>query len=513
VPPTRESLLAEVSRHGWPEEVLDDELVTAFLSIGDKVDGTVRLPVGALLDGTFELIVSPDRMSAQLTVTPPRGGIPVTEEQVRAALAARGIVSGIHDEMLTSAVIHMTSEPVLIAEGRLPQPGKPTHFESLIEALKKRQNEDDENAHIDYRDMGNLTLVAPNDPLMRRIPATPGEPGEDVLGTPIEPDPISDLPFAANLAGVSADPEDPCLLLAAIAGVPRVVNNGVVVNALNEIESVDLNSGNIDFQGTLRVRGDVTMGMKVKVTGDLVVNGTIEAAEVHAGGNITVNGGIIGMADTIAHDGQEQSRVARITCGGTVKARFVSNAHVDAGKNVAIEREVRQCEIFAGESVLVGPPGTLNGVITGGRVHALKSVQSGSIGSMSAPPTEICVGLDPRAQNKRAALAAERHDLVDKQEKLEKLVLFLAANPQKDVNGVGERARQTLQMTLEGLTDLAARETKLAEELAPLAGASITAKKTFFSGVTLRIVNKAMEVFEDQIGGKAVIDGEAIAIK
>lgn len=513
LPPTRELLVAAVRERGWPEEVLDEELVSAFLHAGLMVDGTVRLPVGALLDGTFELYISPDHMSAELTVTPPRGGVPVTEEQVRAALNEKGIVSGILDDALRQAVILMTGEPVRIAEGRPPQPGKPTHFESLIEALKKRQDEDDENAIIDYRDMGKLTLVSPNDPLMRRIPAVPGEPGEDVLGTPIEPEPVTDQPFADKLSGVTTDPEDPCLLLASIAGVPVVVDRGVTVNALVEIESVDLSTGNIDFDGALRVRGDITMGMRVRVSGDLVVNGTIEAAEVHAGGNITVNGGIIGMAETISSDGHEQSRAARITCGGTVKARFISNAEVDAAKNVAVEREIRQSHIIAGESVLVGPPGTQNGVITGGKVQALKSVQAGSIGSMSAPPTEIHVGLDPHAQTKRAAIAAERQDLIDKKEKLEKLILFLHANPQKDVNGVGERARQTLQMIVTSQADLETREAELIEELKPLESATITAKKSFFSGVRLHIVDKVMEIFEDQIGGKAGLTDEAIVIR
>ncbi len=54
----------------------------------------------------------------------------------------------------------------------------------------------------------------------------------------------------------------------------------------------------------------------------------------------------------------EQSRAARITCAGTVKARFIGNAEVDAAKNVAVEREVRQSHVIAGESVLVASPGT-----------------------------------------------------------------------------------------------------------------------------------------------------------
>ncbi|WP_144632622.1 DUF342 domain-containing protein [Bordetella genomosp. 13] len=514
VPPTRQALAAAVQAQGWGLEVLDEELVASFLNACHDADGAVRLAIGAIIvHGSFELDVTPDLMSALLTLKPPRGGNPVTEDDVRNALKASGIIAGILDLTLRDLIAQGECENVVIAEGKYPVPGRQGHFESLLESLTVRQREDDEDAIIDYREMGNLTLVVPGEPLMRRIPSTPGEPGHNVLGRPIEPPPLPDVPFAPNLTGVETDPDDPDLLLAAIAGVPMVVAQGVQVNSLVEVDAVDLTSGNIEFDGTLRVKGDITMGMLVRVTGDVVVNGTIEAAHVHAGGNITVNGGIVGMADAFARDNRGNSRQAHISCGGTVKARFLSNAEVSAGKNVAVEREVRQCTISAGESVLVGPPGSQQGTVTGGQVQALKSVQSGTLGSMAASPTEVRVGLDPHATAKRAALADERRDLDDKKDKLEKLVLFLKANPHKNVNGVGDRAANTLHQVLAGLTDLQAREEQLNRDLLPLQTATITAKKRFYGGVKLYIANRRMEFIEDQIGGRAGLENGEIVIR
>jgi uncharacterized protein (DUF342 family) len=450
-------------------------------------------------------------MSARLTVTAPRGGAPVTEEQVRAALAQRGVVSGLKDDVLVQAVAG-AAESALIAEGRPPTSGKPAQFESLIDALKKNKHEIDENAIIDYRDMGNLIVVGPGDPLMRRTPAEPGLPGENVLGKPVAPSPVSDTPFAPKLPGATLSADDPCLLVAAVAGVPREVKCGVAVNPLDEIEAVDLRTGNIDFKGSLRVSGDIAMNMKVRVSGDLIVNGAIESAEVHADGNITVNGGIIGMAESRSHGGQEQSRIARITCGGTVKARYISSARVDAAQSVMAEREVRQCDILAGESVVVGSSRGEGGVITGGHIHAMKLVQAGMIGSISAAPTEIRVGLNPHAQAKRDELAAEEQSLTDQKEKLEKLLWFLAKHPEKNTDGLGERARETLRMLADSQAVLDARKADLTTELAPLPSACIIARKHFYSGVTLHVVNKAMEVFEDQIGGKAILQNEQVVI-
>ncbi|HEY0294926.1 MAG TPA: FapA family protein [Bordetella sp.] len=510
-PPTLESLRHAVRNRGWTEAVLADDMVALFLQACADESEPVRLPVGALLDGSFELHVDRNRMSAMLTVEPPRGGAAVTEEQVRAALAAQGMVAGILDDVLRRAVERGTGEAVCIAEGRDPTPGKPASFENLIESPRDTHaeeivDEDDSYIRIDYRDMGSLALVKPGDPLMRRAPAVPGTPGFDLTGRVIEPRPVQDTPFADGLTGAAPAEDDPNLLIATISGAPKIMSRGVSVNSLVEIESVNLDTGNIELDGTLRVKGDITMGMKVRVSGDVFVNGTIEAAEVHADGNITVNGGIIGMTQTVSNDGQEQSRAARLSCGGTVKARFISNAEINAGQIVAVEREVRQSIIDAGASVVVGPPGTQNGVITGGRIRAMKSVQAGSLGSMSSALTEVHVGMDPHAHVKRAALQQKHKDMVDQKEKLEKLVMFLHANPQKNVNGVGDRARETLKKIIADVAALEVEEVELNKALEPLADAYVATKKRIYSGVTLYIGSKVREFREDRPGCKAMLD-------
>ncbi|WP_459616841.1 DUF342 domain-containing protein [Bordetella sp. 2513F-2] len=509
--PTPDALRLAVLAQGWPEDVLDGTLVAAFLEACRTGTAEVCLPVGQTTDGSVEVELAADRMSALLSIVPPRGGAPATEAQVRAALQEAGVVAGLREDILRQALARGHCEAVVVAEGRTPMPGTPTRFENLLDDPPAPADHDD-HALVDYRNLGNLTLVAPGHPLMRRIPATPGVAGENVLGEPVAPPPQPDTPFARDLTGVEPDPDDPCLLRAAIAGVPVVLAQGVHVSSLLEVDAVDLTSGNVVFDGSLKVRGDITMGMEVRVTGDVAVSGTIEAARVHADGNITVNGGIIGMADNM-RDAAGHARTARISCGGSVKARFISNAEVRAARDVAVEREIRQSEIIAGDSVRVGPPGSQSGAITGGSVHALKSVQAGTLGSLSAMPTVVRVGLDPYADEKHAALRRERAELAEQQDKLEKLVLFLASNPQKDVGGLGERCRNTLEQARLDMAQLQAREAQLARELLPLQTATITASRRFHGGVTLYLGGRMQEFLEGQVGGKATLAGDQIVIR
>ncbi|HEX7748889.1 MAG TPA: FapA family protein [Bordetella sp.] len=479
------------------------------------------------LDGSFELHIADDHMSATLFVEPPKGGgAAVTEDQVRAALLEQGVVAGILDNALRQAIERRDGIGVCIALGQEPTPGEPATFTSLLESpsehraeaaeepAEEDEDEDDDGTYtrIDYRNMGNLLLVTPGEALMRRTPAVQGTPGFDITGKVTEPAKIEDLPFDAQSAGAAPSADDPDLLVASIGGAPKVLPRSVTVASVVEVEAVDLSSGNINLDGTLRVKGDIVTGMKVVVTGDIVVTGTIEAADVYAGGNITVNGGIIGMSETVATDGKEQSRAAHLVCGGTIKARFILNAEIDAAKTVAAEREIRHSFIDAGESVVVGPPGGQNGVLVGGCTRAMMSVQSGVIGSTGAVRTEVQVGLDPHVHGQRAALQQKRQDLTEQQAKLEKVVMFLHANPQKDVDGIGDRARKTYKQTFTDMEALKAEEAELNKALQPKPDAYVAAKKHIHTGVRLRVGHKFREFREDYPGCKARIgeDGEVI---
>ncbi|OZI68932.1 DUF342 domain-containing protein [Bordetella genomosp. 1] len=516
--PTLDMLVQAIEDRGWNADVLDQVAAIGFIERCRSATELVQGKIGEVTNGSFELEISPDHMSVLLVVVPAKGGTAIEESAVLAALIEHGVVYGVHEASIRQALALGTRATAVVAQGTPPTAGTPVRFESLLDALKTRQQEDDENAPIDYRELGNLTLVAPGTPLMRRIPPVQGKPGLNVLGEAVEPVQMPDTPFASNLTGVSLDEEDANLLRAANAGSPMVVPQGVLVNSLVEVDAVDLNTGNINFDGTLRVRGDIVSGMEVRVSGDVVVNGTIEAALVHAGGNVSVNGGIIGLAE-IAKDvrptpGAAPSiRTAQITAGGSVKARFIENALVNADKNIAAEREVRASRVYAGESVTVGPPASQMGVIVGGEAHATKSVSAGTMGSLAGVPTQICVGLHPHAEARRAALEARRAGLTEEKNKLEKLIVFLHNNPAKNVNGMSDRARATHHRVTADLAQVEVEEVALQKDLQPLLTATIIASRRYHSGVHLQIGNKVQEIFEDTIGGKAMLEEGQLVIK
>ncbi len=156
-----------------------------------------------------------------------------------------------------------------------------------------------------------------------------------------------------------------------------------VRSALKINGDVDYATGHIDAQGNVAVKGKVTRGFRVTATGDVRIGGELEdGAIVEAGGDVQVGLGIIG-AETV------------VEAGGTIRARFVHEAHLEAGGDVLVQRYIHDAQVKAGGWVKVaGRGGRGVGGITGGRIVARRGVESRTLGSAYAGGTLVEIGVD-----------------------------------------------------------------------------------------------------------------------
>ncbi|RZT42747.1 DUF342 domain-containing protein [Cupriavidus agavae] len=508
LPPDRAALDAGLAEHGWARARLDQAAVTGFLTQCQLTDREIDAVIGSVLDGAFELEITADKLQLLLTLMPPEGGRPIAGEDIAAAAASMKVVALLDSAAIGVALEAGSCEGREIARGVAPVQGETARFDSLVQQPRPAQvkNEDD---RVDLRDLGSLLLVNPGTALMRRTPARPGKDGMDVLGKPIPADVVVDTPFAADMSGVAPDPNDPNLLLAVIAGSPRVLPNGVIVSPVVDVDAVDLHSGNVTFDGSLRVSGDIRSGMSVRVTGDVVVQGTIEAAHVEAGGDVIVKGGIIGKAEG-AHGGAP-NEIASVRSKGAVHARFIQNAIVEAATEVIVESGIRQSDVSAGERVAVGTP-TGQGSISGGRTRALQAVSAAILGAPAGSATAVQVGLNPFADEQKAEVEARRRQVLDDQAKLQQLVAFFAKHPERAQGDVREKARATMYKINRELFELDAEIARLTEQIKPSDDAVIAASRRIHGGVTLQVGHKVLKVMEDKSGGQVRVVEDRITV-
>ena len=481
-PPDESSLRKLIEGEGFSQLYLLNqslaELVNRFAA-----GNPFTIDVAERRDGTFSVTVLPDLMKATLTLTPPYGGAAVTAEEVLQHLQQEGITTGIQHDAIKAATMACRALNKPIALGEPATPGEAAQFVSLIPEIKERcPHPDDDTCIVDYRDLGGIVSVRPGDPLMRRIPPTEGTAGIDIKGKPIPALRGKDGTFAPNLTGTAVSPDDADLLIAATAGQPVMVTNGVIVEPTVKVKSIDLSSGNITFEGTLVVSGDVASGMVVKASGDITIGGTVEAAMLEAGGNVDVKGGLI---------------FAQVHAQGSISALFSEKAHLHAGRSIFLRELAMQSDLKAGAEIVVGEKGMKKGHIIGGLCRAATCVRAIVIGSHAGVPTRIEVGVDPDAREKLALVRQHIEEKQKEADETDKTLAYMHDNSTR-VSPESLKQREQIKTLIETeIAELNRQKTRLQKRLETVDSARIEVEKNIYYGVQIVVGEKVLTVDDD----------------
>ncbi len=365
-----EELSSALEELGASHLFLMEEAATQFASYvkegkGEAFEDTV---IAEVRNATLEITLSEDDMVATMEVVGAYGGRGLLVDEIIQTLATSGVVKGI-DKTALKKVFVMSNKlksgetfALPVAHGKEATNGKDSQFLPLVEDVHKRvlapqatKNQD----KIDMRDLGQTITVSENDPVMRRQPATKGEPGFTVLGQILEPQPGNDIPLVAG-KGTHINPDNPNLLLASISGMPVFRNKTIDVENALCLSNVSVATGHVKFKGNVVITGDVEPGMIIRATGSVTVGGFIESADVQAQGNIEVGKGIIGYTGT---EGKEKS--CTIKSGGSIKANYAQYAELQAGEDITLAVHSMGNTIRCGRDLIVlddqGKQGTLSG--------------------------------------------------------------------------------------------------------------------------------------------------------
>lgn len=511
-PPSLDQVKDALQQQGYGSWHINQSELQNFVSRCRDAKETFSLPIGERRDAEFILNISADKLYVYLTLLPAEGGASIGD-QVLNALMQQGVLYGIQRDVLQAALDSGHCENQLVAQGDPAGESQEVKFVSLLDNIRSRKRHTDADKVVDFRDLGQLLIVQPGDALMRRIPAKPGKNGIDVFGQSILAAPVEDNAFPATIKGAAPSADDPDLLVAITPGQPVLHDNCVVVNPVIEVANVDLESGNITFEGTVKVLGDIKSGMHLIVTGDVIVEGAVESAEVVAGGDVFVKGGVIGHAEVVAGALERADAASRIRCGGSLQALFLENTHVEASKSIMVESSVRQCDLTAGHTIQVGKEGSKQGHIIGGRCRATNAIHAGTIGSQAGATTKIQVGYDPYLHT---ALQAKDRILKAKQNELhqvDQLLTFLAQNPHKDKGGIGAKAEHTREKLLQDMSETEQAMQQLAERLNLASHARVVSEKAICNGVDIQIGSTMWHVREDAGAMTLMLAGDKIVLE
>ncbi|MHB9095300.1 MAG: DUF342 domain-containing protein [Eubacteriales bacterium] len=439
--------------------------------------------------------ISRNKMEAYLKVYSLGGGQQITGQDIEAALREKGVIYGVLEEIVDKAVsLQHFSEPITVARGSEPIPGEDSKidfkFNTDIVIGKPIEMMD---GRVDYYNLNLIQNVEIGEVLAVKTPASKGTPGYTVTGEEVPAKPGKDflLKPGKNVQMVAGDNVGykPSAIVAVSAAQGRVMltGNKITVSTVYEVDGdVDFNTGNIEFNGSVIIKGSIREGFKVVANGDVVIMNTISDGIVECTGNVKVKSGIVGRSKT------------RIKAGESVFAKFIENSTVEAAEDIVVSEAIMHSRVSAGKSVVVGG----KGVVVGGLIRAGEEIKCKIVGSPLATATELEAGINPVLRKEYSKLTKEKesketdHDKADKAIKLLKRMQYTQGEMHPDKRALliqVTKVQVALTKDLEALNE----STKNIEfQMVQSNRGRITVQGTIYPGVKVTIGSSSVQIHD-----------------
>jgi len=422
--------------------------------------------------------ISRDQMIATVRYDTSKGTKLPTEADIKAALDEKGVVFGINEETIKNGVRSLT--PFVAAEGKQVQHGENARIERKFDLSQKNRPKIDEFNRADYKDMGLFVLVKKGDLLAVRIPQTEGTPGKNIFGLDVPARTGRPIPMPQ---GKNTEVRNENELYATIDG--QIVDSTRKIDIdphLDIRSSVGTGTGNIDFTGSVSIKGNVEAGFVVKATGDIEIGGMVNGAEVY-GRNVVIKGGI---------NGQNRGIVKAVE---DVQAQFAENANIEAGRDVSIIDAILHSNVRAGNRVYVEER---RGIITGGSVAAGEEIRCKMAGNAAAVVTKLAVGVDPTVQKRYIEICRECKEDRGRLKQITQMLntlskIDVSRLPQQRIDQINTLTRS--QFPLAGKIKRAEKEIQALEEaMGRMKDGKIRVADTVYPGVRITINSVIMNV-------------------
>ena len=391
--------------------VTDGAIVTALLEAenkknelfsADKEENAVKNPIifshviGTANDASLSATISPDKMSASLELTVQQGGAALTQRDVLTCLEQHNIVKGIYKSAILELVDKSNTlkagskHSVTIASGTPCIDGANGYIQYLVEDIQERvlRPKKLEGGKVDMRELGDFVHVKKGTLLAKIIEPTLGTTGVTVTNDVLQPK-AGDKATIKTSDGSDFSDETKTTLVAAIDGMPKHLEESVSVNKVLELDNVDVGCGNINFDGSVYIKGNVGEGMRVLASEDVVIGGLAESCEIVAGGNISIVQGIIGRQ--IDDEQGFGIRSIFLQADGSINALFAQYADILSKQDINIGQHVTHCQIQSGGNIYIGDMSKekADGKLFGGFIDCGGALYTGELGSTSGGNTQI----------------------------------------------------------------------------------------------------------------------------
>ncbi|WP_018932647.1 FapA family protein [Gracilibacillus lacisalsi] len=446
----------------------------------------------------IDINISKNRLVATLYVKDPDAIEDITEEDIQELLKSYNIEFGV----MNLAEIDwkqklIADEEFIIAEGKKPENG--TDGKLIVKQSTDSSLAEEEKTN--FRDITRIPMVETNDILAQLIPPTDGEQGMDIFHNPVKQ--RKGKPYKCRSGENVSFDESTYTFIATSDGQLSVGDQVINVYPLYEVNGdLSLETGNIQFNGSVMIKGNVPTGYSVTANGDVTVYGIVEASYIHAGGNVLIREGIAGMEKAI------------VTADADIEVGYINQAEVTAGRDLKVKKSIMHSNCVAQHNLFC-----TNGSIIGGSCSAGKIMEVKNLGNLANSKTELAFGISKKILDRVSGLKQNRKELKENQQKLR----ILGDQLKQKKDAVGElptkerimllKQRNMLDKTNEKLQLIEDELNELEFEIGNYAGMKLMVKGKAYENVELMFGKYKRVLYQEHQYFQAYLEEKEITIQ
>lgn len=328
------------------------------------------------------LSITRDKQRAYYTIHPTKFGKVPSYNDIQELLQVEHILASLPQKKIEEQLSKIDPNEnrtvrIVAAQGKEPVHGHEDFFIPLVN-IEKRAGEIKADGSIDYKETGSIIQIVKDQEILQRVPEVKPVDGYDIFGDKS----LAETKVAVGYKkgeNLIQSGKDENVFLSAIDGCLEINKNVISILPIAVINSdVNYESGNIDFNGSVLIKGSVLPGFSVKAKGDVIIEKSVEDAYVEADGDVTVKMGVVGKDN------------AKIVLTGKLTAKYLLNATVEAAGEITIEDSIINSNVFSNDKISVV---SKHGKIIGGKTTALYNITVNVAGSPNeTAETQLFVG-------------------------------------------------------------------------------------------------------------------------
>jgi uncharacterized protein (DUF342 family) len=422
----------------------------------------------------FKILISPDDMEVHLLIVDREKEF--TEENVLHELWVNKIRKGILRKEIKKVIDGTYKErSVLVACGQAPRSGKDGWYEYFFRTEITKKPKVLEDGSVDYQNIEWFDTVKRDDTLAVYHPAEEGTNGYTVKGDTL---PAMKGKEQGVLVGFGFRLEpDKRTYISTVDGYVELKDNRLEVSNLLVVGEMTLATGNIVFNGNVHVKGNVGSQTEIRATGDVIVDGFVEAATIECGGNVMLR------------QGMNASGKGCVIAGNNVTGKFLEGVKVRAGGNIQINYCLN-CDIEAGNQIEIS---RATGSLVGGRTCAVKGITAQNVGNRAGMSTYIKVGINEDILKKVKNLKDEITGVHEELEILQNAKKEFESKYSPEVYSTQEmysKLDNAIYTKEKQREELDAEKAKLDEEIKLISAAKVVIKGRLYEGTTIDVNGK-----------------------